>query len=267
MRWDTFLKLIFIGAIAIFTLACTKAPVKGGPAGSTIRLAYASIPQAGIVQVALAKGFFKDEGLDVVPKAFAFGKPALGSVIDGDADLATVAETPFMYALLERDDLCVSAVIESSDKTTGMVVNTAVGIGKVEDLAGKTIGVTKGTSGEYFLDVFLMARGLDGNEVRIVDILPESMLAAIKTGGMDAAVVWNPILLEISEELGADGMVFFGDDVYTEHFCVAGKRDFTRDNPEAMRSFMRALVRAEIFLREHAAKASDIISEPGYAVD
>jgi len=255
------LKLLIIVLAALIPLACTRTPAKNGPAGATIRLAYATIPQAGIVQVALAEGFFKDEGLEMIPRTFAFGKPALEAVIKGEADLSTVAETPFIYALLEPGDLCISAVIESSDKTTALVVNKASGIEKAEDLVGKTIGVTKGTSGEYFLEIFLMARGLEKNTIEIINMLPEAMLAEIKAGRIDAAAVWNPVLLSISAALAADGTVFFGDDVYTEHFCIAGKQAFARENPEAMRSFMRALIRAEIYLRENPDKALEIISD------
>jgi len=254
-------KRVIVGTLALLSLACTKGLPKTGPAGSTIRLAYAAIPQAGLVQVALAKGFFKDEGLDVIPQSFAFGKPALESVTAGYADLSTVAETPFIYALLDRGELCISAVIESSDRTTALVVNKAAGIGNEDDLVGKRIAVTKGTAGEYFLEIFLMARGLEKSEIRIIDMLPEAMLAGIMLGTIDAAAVWNPILLGISEALAADGSIFYGDDVYTEHFCIAGKQEFTRENPEAMRSFMRALIRAESYLRESPDKALAIIGE------
>ena len=261
MRLKSSLRLSLLVFVTIFFVACSKPPAKNGPAGATIRLAYTTIPQAGIVQIALARGFFKNEGLNVIPQTFAFGKPALESVIDGESDLATVAETPFIYALLGGANLSISAVIETTDKTTALVVNKTAGIEKAEDLAGKTIGVTKGTSGEYFLDVFLIARGLDTDKITIVDMLPENMLAAIKAGNIDAAAVWNPVLLGISEELGADGTVFYGDDVYTEHFCLAGMQDFARENPDAMRSFMKALIRAEVFLRENKEDALKIIAE------
>jgi len=245
----------------MYLVACPKVTVKTDLAASTIRLAYALLPQAGIVHIALAEGFFKDEGLEVIPQAFAFGKPAMECVVKGEADLATTADTPFMFALLDRGTYCISAVIESSDRTIAMVVGKAAGIGKMEDLAGKTIAVTKGTSGEYFLAAFLMARGLDAADVNIVDILPNAMSVELKAGRIDAAVVWNPVLLEISEELAADGTVFFGDDVYTEHFCIAGKQDFPQDNPETMHGFMKALIRAEQFLKANPDKALDIISE------
>jgi ABC-type nitrate/sulfonate/bicarbonate transport system substrate-binding protein len=46
-----------------------------------------ALPQGGIIQVALEKGFFVTEGLTVEALPFGFGKLALASVIKGESDL------------------------------------------------------------------------------------------------------------------------------------------------------------------------------------
>lgn len=47
--------------------------------------------------VASAQGLFKKTGIEVVSQPFLLGKDALKSMPEGQADLAVVADTPFMF--------------------------------------------------------------------------------------------------------------------------------------------------------------------------
>jgi ABC-type nitrate/sulfonate/bicarbonate transport system substrate-binding protein len=255
--------LIAVAVIATISLlaACRRASDKPVASGQVINLSFASIPHASLVEVALDRGFFATEGLIVHATPFAFGKLALASVIDGKADLATVAETPIVLAILAGEQIAISAVIETSDSNTALVASDAQGVKSPSDLAGKAIGVPLGTNGEYFLDAFLIARGIEKRSVHVVDLQPDQMLPAIQAGRIAAAVIWNPTLLRIKDSLADKGRVFDGSDIYTENFCITGERDFISKHPAAMRSFLRALIRAEDFMARNPEKARTIIGK------
>jgi hypothetical protein len=68
--------------------ACIKEIPKTGPIEGVLKLAYMALPQGGIVQIPLEKGFFAMEGLTVKAQPFEFGKLAVNSVIKGESDLA-----------------------------------------------------------------------------------------------------------------------------------------------------------------------------------
>jgi ABC-type nitrate/sulfonate/bicarbonate transport system substrate-binding protein len=77
----------------ILCTSCDKQPRTSGPP-KKITIAYSTAANAILVYIAFAQGYFAEEGLDASPQPHAFGKPALNAVIEGKADLATVADTP-----------------------------------------------------------------------------------------------------------------------------------------------------------------------------
>ncbi|MCX7023929.1 MAG: NrtA/SsuA/CpmA family ABC transporter substrate-binding protein [Spirochaetes bacterium] len=248
-------KYRLVAAAAILLAGCAKAPEKPETPDGSISIAYAAIPEAGLVLVALARGFFEAEGLTVRATPFSYGKIALDEVIDGRADLATVGETPVVFAILGGEKIIVPAVISSSSRSHAIIADRAKGIAKAEDLAGKSIGVTRGTTGEYFLDSFLIAHGIDPRSVTLVDLPPERMAGSLMTGEIAAAAARRLDVLGISAALGEAGLFLYDDEIFTEAFCVAAAGDFARDRPETLEAFMRALIRSEHFMDESPGEA------------
>jgi len=246
--------------LALIICACSKSPEKTLPGDMTINLAYATIPHAALVQIALEKGYFTSLGLTVNARAYDFGKPALASVFAGDSDLATCADTPIVFAALEGKPVGISAVIATSDRTTALVADRSAGIERPGDLAGKAIGVTKGTSAEFFLELLLVARGVNRDRTRIMDLLPDDMIPALRDGRIQAAAVWSPYVLQLQEALGMQAVTMYGEDFYTEQFYLAGNKEFIRTHPEAMQALMKALMEAETFKTREPAAAEAILS-------
>jgi ABC-type nitrate/sulfonate/bicarbonate transport system substrate-binding protein len=261
MKRIVLIAVAVIAAIVLPLAACRKGLEKTATGKLVIKLAYATIPHASLVEVALDQGFFTTEGLDIRPMPFAFGKICLDSVLSGKADLATVAETPIVLSILAGKQVVISAVIETSDRNTAIVAGVDRGVKVPSDLVGKAIGVSLGTNGEYFLDTFLIARGIERRSVRIVDLQPDQMLASIRSGRIAATATWNPTLLSIKTALAEKARIFDGSDIYTENFCVVAESEFMAKNPAAIRGFLRALIRAEDFLARNPQKAVAIIGK------
>ena len=88
--------LATVGVILFSMLGCESPQKQAGPR-EKITIAYSTTPDAVLVCIAIAKGYFSEEGLDAIPQAYPFGKIALNAVIEGKADLATVADTPIVF--------------------------------------------------------------------------------------------------------------------------------------------------------------------------
>ncbi len=136
-----------------------------------------------------------------------------------------------------------------------MVALRAAGVSSPADLPGKRIGVTLGTSGDFFLDTFLLRHGLDRQQVRLTDLKPDEMGAALERGEVDAVATWNPTAAGLQRRLGAKAASFYAEDVYSETAVVVARREFARQRPEAARRLLRALVRAEVFFRDRPGDA------------
>ncbi len=247
-------------AAALLLAGCVRDARKAAVRQTPVNLACVMNPDFGIVHVALAQGYFEAEGLAVNVKPFVVGKDALAALIRGEADLATVLETPLVFAILGGERLSVVAAVGSSDRNLALVANRASGVAKPADLVGKAIGVTRGSATEYFLHSFLVANKISDSRVRIIDTQLGDILRDLKSGKIAAAVLWNPLLLEVDAVLGGKGTVFSGEGIYTASDLVVGGRAFVEKNSAAMRGLIRALIRGEEFMKQSPEKALSIIA-------
>ena len=259
--WKTSLTLIFITAL----VACQKSSPENSGQGVAealrkITVAYTYQPQSTLVHVAVAKGYFSGEQLDVQPLMQTFGKAALQSVLDHQADFATVAETPIMFSMFRGEKIVVISNIESSSSNNAVVARKDAGITVPADLKGKRIGFTPGTTSDFFLDSLLTAHGLRRQEILPVTLNPEAMQEAILAGKVDAVSTWNYPLTLIKHQLGANGVLFYDRQIYTETFNIVVLQDFLRNNPETVKGFLRALIKAEDFVAENPDEAQSIMS-------
>ena len=257
---------MFLAVCCAVTLAsCDKAPPQvAGSAGSEgrqkVTVAYTTQPQSTLIHVAANKGYFSNQGLDVQPLIHSFGKAALQSILDGKADFATVAETPVMFSVLKGDKIFVIANIESSNVNNAVLARPDAGIVKAADLKGKRIGFTPGTTSDFFLDSFLTAQGLTRKEITPVPLTPNEMQEALQTGKVDAVSSWNYTLTQIKHQLGAQAVIFYDRQIYTETFNIAAMQDFVQRNPQAVTRFLRALIQAEDFVAKNPQEAQDIMA-------
>lgn len=225
-----------------------------------ITIAYAKLPYAALAQIAQMKGYYGKEGLQVTPLVFPYGKLALEAVLNGDADCATVAETPAMLALMNGADLILLATIQVSRQSHGIVARRDRGIATPLSLRGKRVAVGHGTSGHFFLDSFLAAQGVPRDGLTVVHLEPEKMPDALARGTIDAISTWMPFLAQAHQQLGQRAVSFFDDDVYTLTFHIVARRDFAR-NPEKVQKLLRALLHAEQFCRDDPQGAQRLMAE------
>ena len=259
-------KLLFVLYCMLTLSGCEKPPVTAGTSGSTparqkVTIALVNQPQSTLIFVAMKKGYFSDEGLDVHPLLQSFGKAALQTMIEGKADFATSAETPIMFSILRGDGIFVVANIETSTANDAVVARVDAGISKPADLKGKRIGFMPGTTIDFFLDSFLTAQGLTRQDITPVPLKPDEVLDALLTKKADAVAAWNYPLTQIKRQLGAQAVTFYDRQIYTEHFNIAAMQDFVRQNPQTVTALLRGLVRAQAFVDDHANEAQDIVAE------
>jgi ABC-type nitrate/sulfonate/bicarbonate transport system substrate-binding protein len=255
---------IIVLFISVF-LGCQKSPSQDaeqrrvGP-NKKITIAYTYQPQSTLIHIAVAKGYFKEEGLEIQSLMHNFGKASLQSLLDHKADFATVAETPFMFNVLKGENIFVIANVEASGLNNAVVARKDADISVPVDVKGKRVGFTPGTTSDFFLDSLLTANALTRQEILPVALKPEEMQAAIMDRKVDAVCTWNYPLVQIKKQLGPHGIVFSDRTIYTETYNIAAQQDFVRKNPETVKRFLRALIKAESFTAKHTDEAQAIMS-------
>ncbi|MBJ6749160.1 ABC transporter substrate-binding protein [Geomonas anaerohicana] len=225
-----------------------------------LRLAYSTQHDCALVHIAVARGFLRDEGLDVEAQRVGYGKEALQAVLEGKADLATVAQTPVAFAALRGQRLSLLASIFTSNNNHAIIADRKSGILRPGDLKGRRVGFTPGTTTQMFLSSFLVANGLNIEDVVPVPLMPEMMLGSLRSGGVDAVSTWSPNEKMIDRSLAGGGVIFEDPYIYTETFVIAGRTSYVTGNQEVARRFLRALVQAEAFASAHPKEAQAIVA-------
>ena len=259
--WHRYLFIV----VALILAGCDRSALQNAEPGrgqppQTVTFAYTYQPQSTLAHVAMARGYFVEEGLDVRMQMHNYGKAALQSVLEGKADFATVAETPVMFSVLKGDRIFVIANIESSTTNNAIVANREAGIEAPGQLKGKRVGFTPGTTSDFFLDSFLTANGMTRKEIQPVGLKPEEMQDAIMAKKLDAVSTWNYPLTQIKQSLGTAAVVFYDRQIYTETFNIAAQQEFVRNNPEAVRRFLRAMIKAEALVAKFPDEAQTIVA-------
>lgn len=226
-----------------------------------VTIAIGTGPVVSSVHIAVVKDFFKDEGLQVTIQQHTSGRAAFKAVIDGEADIATAAETPIMHAVLNGEKIAILSTIETSDENKVLVGRKDKGISTPQDLNDKKIGVTFGSNAEFFLDLFLIRNGISRDTIEIVDLRGDEIFHALVRGEVDAVSTWNPFVLMLQKELGDNGVLFFGEGIYEESFNIVAKQDFVQKNPEAIKKVIQGLVKAEEFIEKNQNESIKIIAD------
>jgi len=252
--------ILLLSGFLFSPLSCRKSEKFTGPP-EKITFAYSTAANAILAYIAFANGYFRDEGLEVTPQPYPFGKLALNAVLDGKADMATAADTPIVFAVMNGRSITTLAAIQTANRDNAIVARLDRGIAKPADLNGKKIGVTLGANADFFASALLLAHGIDREKVKIIDMKPDEMAAALNAGSVDAVSAFNPTLSLLKNSLGNRGTVFFGEDIYTENFCVAAMRAYVKKHPGAVKKVLRALIRAENFVQQNPVEARHKVAD------
>lgn len=261
-------RLIVLTAVVLTVLAfggyffkSTRPDHKPAGPPEKVIIAYSATTDSVLAQVAQKQGHFLQEGLEVTPHLHPYGKLAIQEVLDGKADFATVAETPIMFAIMKGEKISVIATIQTSNKVNGIIARKDRGILTVNELKGRKIGATLGTTSEFFMDALLAVHGIEREDLEVIDQNAKELQDALVNGDVDAISVFTPYLNRAQKKLGDRGITFYGKDIYTSSFNVVANEEFILANPGKVKKMLRALLKAEEFVRRNPAEAQKSVAD------
>ncbi len=260
MKRPLFLLLLACCTVSLLALALlvgTRRATALAPVG--VSLAMPIQLSIGAVAVGLAQGMFEQRRVQLDTQSVKMGKHALDAVISGQADMAIVADTPYTLAALRGEQVVILASLYGSRKAMAVLGWRARGIASPADLAGKTIGTVPGTNAHFFLEALLVAQGIDRQRVNIVDLKPDVLNDALRSGRVDAVTLWQPNLRRMQRELGAAGQTVYGEDIFVYRFVLATSKRYLDGHHEEAARMVAALADATDFIHEEPAAARAII--------
>lgn len=139
-------------------------------------------------RAALARGFFKQQGLAVEPILIRGGPAAIAALVSGEVDFAAIGGAQAVFRSKARGlDL---AIVGCTSSTTNYILLGNKQTRTVEDLKGKMIGVTgAGTYSEFAMKAFLKKYNINPEKDVTLRAIGGTVLraAAIEKGLIAAA--------------------------------------------------------------------------------
>jgi ABC-type nitrate/sulfonate/bicarbonate transport system substrate-binding protein len=229
-------------------------------ASAPLAFAVARLPLSLPIYVAQANGYFEAENLQLRVDDCEIGRACLERLLAGQADLATAADSPIVLASLRGAKFSVIATIATSRRYSKLLTRRGSGIESVADLAGRRVGTFVGTSAQYFLDVTLVAGGVDPARVVLVPLQPQDAAHALATGRVDAVAVFEPFAFAAAKALGQETRLITGSSPHQETWNVVASPGLAGSEAD-LEAFCRAIERAALFIAREPAKARSILRE------
>lgn len=174
---------------AIIALLCATAP-SSAQEKKNIRMVFVSLAWNSEIpfRAALARGFFRQQGLQVEPILIRGGPAAIAALVSGEVDFASIGGAQAIYRAKARGlDLSIIGCISH---TTNYILLGNKQTRTVEDLKGKPIGITgAGTYSEFAVKAFLKKNNINPDKDVVLRSIGGTVLraAAIEKGIIAAA--------------------------------------------------------------------------------
>jgi len=236
--------------------------------GPIEKITVAAGKTAVLVYIAQDQGYFADHGLEVTINTFQAGKLATDAMLAGEADISTASSSVLVSHSFERDDLRTFAGI-ATHQIKELVARKDHGIGQIDDLKGKRIGVTRKSGGEAALGRFLIFNELSFQDVEIVDMKPQEIEDAMVRGKIDAVLAWEPHVYNVKQALGDTVVSWPGDSDQNSTFMLITTADWLTNHQSVAERLLMALLQAEQYVKENDDEAKTFVQqrfdyEPGY---
>jgi NitT/TauT family transport system substrate-binding protein len=200
--------------------------------------------------VTIDKGFFKDEGLDIVPVMFNSGNTNLQALIGGDVQIMAGAVAETVLGRAQGIDvknfwgICNLMPFElySQAKLVSM-----------KEAKGKRFAISRfGSLSDFLTRASLLHFGIDPKEVTILQIgSTPARFAALSSGGVDATIIWFPVT-ETAKSMGFRKL-FDLKAMYPEwpYEAFAARETWLVKEKDQATRFVRAYQKGTKFMRDN----------------
>lgn len=222
-------------------------------AAETVKFGVSRIANCAPVAVAIGKGYFAAEGLDVQLTIFEAQAPVAVAVASGDLDFGDAAETAALYNLAAdgRARVIASGAAEAPTfHSLALVASNeayAAGLKSARDLPGHSFALTQmGTGLQYSLGQIAAKEGFDANKVKLLPLQSNPNIASALSGGRaDAAVFDTTNAMPLIQKGEVKLLGWVGDMTgYTPAFLVFGSHDVLAHHADTVKRFLAAYRKA-----------------------
>lgn len=200
------MRLKALAAVAVAMLAvagCSVDRSEQDAGKQTIRIAYQSFPSGDLI---VKNNRWLEDALpdyNIKWTKFDSGADVNTAFIAKEVDFGALGSSPVARGLSAPLNIPykVAFVLDVAGDNEALVARNGSGVNTIADLRGKRVGTPFASTAHYSLLAALDQNGLSPNDVQLVDLQPQAILAAFDRGDIDAGYSWLPTL----DQLRRDG--------------------------------------------------------------
>lgn len=239
-------------ATAAATGAAAVTPLPSPVKTETVKVAQVPLMNFAPLYVAIDRGFFKEQGIEVDLQRVSAGTEAMPFLAQGQLDVGAIGLASSTFNAVHRGFnvkiVASAAIFPQTNSPTVLLLRKALQdngqVKGVADLKGRKVAVagTEGSAGAYLLARALQTGGLKPTDVSLVNLANPDIPAALQNGAVDAAVVGSPYS-ETAQQSGA-AVTLLKDWLpggSTTAYLYSAK--FLQERPETALRFMVALIK------------------------
>ena len=193
-------------------------------------------------RVALARGFFKAQGLEVQPIFVRGGPMALAALSSGEVEFAEIGGAQAVMRSRSRG-LDATIIASIANATTFQLVGTK-STRSLEDLKGKIIGVTgAGAFSDFAMRTFLRRKGIDPEkDVTLRAVGGSTMRVSALEKGIVVAAPFSPEDTVRLVRLGYPMIANMSDSLNIPQSIVVARNEALEKMPDTAKRFLKALI-------------------------
>ncbi|MBJ6363626.1 ABC transporter substrate-binding protein [Paenibacillus sp. GCM10012307] len=217
--------------------------------------------------VALSKGFFEDEGLEVDLVSTFGGDKTMTALLSGNIDIGLVGSETSIYVAQQgaKDPVINFAQLTQTDGTF-LVSREAVNGFDWNDLKGSNfLGQRKGGMPQMAGEFTLKKKGIDPKtDLKLIQNVDFANIpAAFASGTGDYVQLFEPQASIFEKEGRGHVIASFGaESGHLPYTVYMSKQSFLKKNKTAAESFVKAVHRAQIWVEQHSAEEIAKVIKP-----
>ncbi|RBP04000.1 ABC transporter substrate-binding protein [Rossellomorea aquimaris] len=217
--------------------------------------------------VAIEKGFFKEEGLDIELTTTWGGDKTMTTLLSGGADVALVGSETSIYVHAQgSDDPVINFAQLTQTDGTFLVSREKVENFDWDQLKGSTfLGQRKGGMPQMVGEFVLKQNGIDPqNDLNLIQNIDFANIAsAFASGTGDYVQLFEPTASIFELEGKGHIVASFGTESgHVPYTTFMAKDSYMKENKETVEKFTKALYKAQAWVEENSAADIAKVIEP-----
>jgi len=237
-------------------------------AAETVNVGYLhTLAVDGQFWIAMEKGYFKEEGLEMKPIVFTSGVPLMQALSGGSVDVAIMGAVISNFPTQGVGKIFLLNDIEFD--TAKLYARPESGVSTIKDLKGRRIATVKGTTAHVFLHNALKANGLDSTkDVELVSMDMAGAVAAFISGAVPVISTWVPFDVQIREKVLGAKLISSAKEFYPGAAIMGGwvaANKYHETKKDVLRKIIRAWAKANDSLMANTPDALKLIHAKAYS--